>query len=98
MVLLLIVTVFFVWLINNKWEGPVETNNSYFANNPLIKKNRFQLGFRMNFSFMHLFQLSQFLRLIYILVKLIGLGNFSFLGIISNFGKIDSGLKTDSIV
>ncbi|CAH1770085.1 5409_t:CDS:2, partial [Entrophospora sp. SA101] len=39
--------------------APIESNSTYFADNPLVKKHRSKLGFRMNFSFMHLYQLAQ---------------------------------------
>jgi len=51
---------------------PVESNTTYFADNPLVKKHRFKLGFRMNFSFMALYQLAQFLTWTFVAVKLCG--------------------------
>lgn len=68
--LLLAITAFFLWIINLKWEAPVESNTTYFADNPLVKKHRFKLGFRMNFSFMALYQLAQFLTWIFVGSKL----------------------------
>lgn len=70
--LLLTITIFFIWIINLKWEVPVESNTTYFADNPLVKKHRFKLGFRMSFSFMSLYQLAQFLGWIFVAIKLPG--------------------------
>lgn len=99
-ILLLIVTVFFVWLINIKWETPVETNTSFFAGNPLVKKKRFPLGFRANFNFWSLFQLSQVLRLIYFLIKLVEMNNSfsSISNLTNNWGKISTNLQANSII
>lgn len=63
---LLLMSVFFTWIINIKWEVPVESNTTHFANNSLIKKHQFKLGFRMNFSFMSLYTLSWILSTCYI--------------------------------
>jgi len=72
MLLVLAISIFFIWIINLKWETPIESNATHFADNPLVKKHRSKLGFRMNFSFMHLYQLAQFLGWTFVLIKLIG--------------------------
>lgn len=71
MLLLLAISIFFIWIVNLKWEIPVESNVTYFDDNPLIKKHRFKLGFRINFPFMALYQLAQALGYIFIGWKLI---------------------------
>ncbi|RHZ37585.1 hypothetical protein [endosymbiont GvMRE of Glomus versiforme] len=72
MLLVLAITIFFIWIINLKWEVPIESNATHFTNNPLVKKHRSKLGFRMSFSFMHLYQLAQILGWFFILIKLMG--------------------------
>jgi len=71
MLLLLTISIFFIWIVNLKWEIPVESNVTYFDDNPLVKKHRSKLGFRINFSFMGLYQLTQILGLTFIVWKLL---------------------------
>jgi len=99
--LLLTISTFFIWIINIKWEAPVESSNTYFADNPLIKKYRSKMGFRMNFNFMPLYQLSQFLGWTYIGIKLIktplvGEGSW-FMRTIGEINKINGDLNQKSM-
>lgn len=62
---LILITVFFIWLINLKWEAPVETNTLYNRDSKILKKRRAKLGFRLSLSFMHFLQISQLISIIY---------------------------------
>ena len=65
MLYLVLITVFFIWITNLKWEAEVETNTLYNQNSKILKKNKSKLGFRLSFSFMPLITLSQFVGWIY---------------------------------
>jgi preprotein translocase subunit SecY len=65
MLYLALITVFFIWITNLKWEAPVETNTLYSQDNKILKKNKTKLGFRLSLSFMPLITLSQFIGWIY---------------------------------
>ena len=66
--LLFLLTIFFVWLTNLKWEAPVETNTLYSQERESFVKSRSTLGFKLNFSFMPLIYLSSAISFIYSLV------------------------------
>lgn len=65
MICLTLITVFFIWIINLKWEAAVETNTLHNRDSKILKKNKSKLGFRLNMSFMPLIYLSQFTSYIY---------------------------------
>jgi preprotein translocase subunit SecY len=65
---LILITILFIWLINLKWEAPVETNTLYNRDSKILKKRRAKLGFRLSLSFMSFIQLSQFISWIYNLI------------------------------
>ncbi|WNE40320.1 MAG: Protein translocase subunit SecY [Mycoplasmataceae bacterium] len=65
---LILITILFIWLINLKWEVPVETNALYNRESKILKKRRAKLGFRLSLSFMPLIQLSQLISFIYNLI------------------------------
>ncbi|MDR1670483.1 MAG: hypothetical protein LBR43_02020 [Spiroplasmataceae bacterium] len=62
---LVLITIFFIWIINLKWEAPVETNTLYNRDSKILKKKRSKLGFRLSLNFMPLIQLSSFISWIY---------------------------------
>lgn len=66
--LLFIISVFFIWLTNLKWEVPVETNSLYSQERKSLTKSRSTLGFKLSFSFLPLIYLSSLLSFIYSLV------------------------------
>ncbi|WNE40550.1 MAG: Protein translocase subunit SecY [Mycoplasmataceae bacterium] len=65
MILLMLITIFFIWIINLKWEAPIETNTLYNRDSKILKKRRAKLGFRLSLSFMPFIQLGSFISLIY---------------------------------
>lgn len=70
---LLVLTTFFIWLNNLKWEVPINSNNFYFnKNNRIINKDHFNLSLRLNFSFIPVIYLSQiisFINILYLIDK-----------------------------
>lgn len=65
---LILITIFFIWIVNLKWEAPVETNTLYSQDNKILKKRKSKLGFRLSLSFMPFIQLAQFIGWIYNIV------------------------------
>ena len=89
MLLLSLITVFFIWITSLKWEASVETNTLYSQNSKILKKNKSKLGFRLSISFMPLIQLAQFVGWIYNLVIMRRHGvNWS------DFGSITKGWES----
>jgi len=95
--LLFLITIFFIWIINLKWEVPVETNTLYTQDSKLLKKNKSKLGFRLSFGFMPLIYLSTFISYIYTLVLMRRKGtNWFDFGDVSHKYKETNGIKVRS--
>lgn len=95
---LFLITVFFIWFSSLKWEVPIEDNNLYVnsKNRFFNERSEFKLGFKVHFSFISLYYLSQFisfcLRLILMWIYRQE-GWFSFSGICKLWSYVDSVLK-----
>ncbi|MCE8159321.1 MAG: hypothetical protein I3273_06650 [Candidatus Moeniiplasma glomeromycotorum] len=72
LLLLFLISVFFIWLTNLKWEAPVETNTLYSQESKSLTKSRSTLGFKLSFSFMPFIYLSSAISFIYSLVLMKG--------------------------
>ena len=65
---LLLITVFFIWITNLKWEAPVETNTLYSEESKLLHRKKSKLGLKLSFSFMPLYYLSSFISFIFTII------------------------------
>lgn len=92
--LLFLISIFFIWLTNLKWEVPVETNTLYSQGKPLTK-SRSTLGFKLSFSFMPLIYLSSALSGIYTLYIMKGQTNWTDFGNVSESYKNAQGVKAE---
>ena len=60
-----LLTIFFIWITNIKWEVPIETNVLLHSDNSLLQKGSTKFGFKLNLSFMNFYQLSWFISLLH---------------------------------
>jgi len=89
---LLLITVFFIWITNLKWEVPVETNTLYSEESKLLPRKRSKLGLKLSFSFMPLYYLSSFISFIFtmVLMKRQGTDWFSWGNLSDNYDNANA--------
>jgi len=68
LLLLIFITILFIWLTNLKWEAPVETNTLYSQDSNLARKNTSKFGLKLSLSFMPFIYLTSFISFIYSIV------------------------------